>query len=77
MIFELKKKLKGGEFFRKINNKPMACNLFEVYCKQQQDYKTLNDFYLQDDRRVEHASIYIIESYEQEVIYNIYLFINR
>nr|CAG8648885.1 189_t:CDS:10 [Entrophospora candida] len=68
VIFHLKRKLKGGEFFRIINNKPMACNLFEVYCKQQQDYKTLDDFYLQDDRRVEHASIFIIESYEQKEI---------
>ncbi|CAG8563812.1 1119_t:CDS:2, partial [Acaulospora colombiana] len=58
-------KLPLGEFFRIISNKPMACRLLEVYCKQQ-DLKLLTDFYYQDDRRVEMADMTISESYEQK-----------
>ncbi|CAG8511137.1 12226_t:CDS:10 [Acaulospora morrowiae] len=65
VIIHLKKKLPLGEFFRIISNKPMACKLLEVYCKQQ-DLKLLDDFYYQDDRRVEMASMAILESYEQK-----------
>ncbi|CAG8571415.1 7902_t:CDS:10, partial [Paraglomus occultum] len=63
VILHLEKKLPPSEFFR-IINKPMACNLLEVYFKQQ-DLKILNDFYYQDDRRVEIANIRILESYEK------------
>ncbi|RIB09211.1 Vps16, C-terminal region-domain-containing protein, partial [Gigaspora rosea] len=65
VMLHLKRKLPLGEFFRIINNKPMACNLLEVYCKQQ-DLKLLTDFYYQDDRRVESANIAILESYNQK-----------
>ena len=65
-MLHLKRKLPLPEFFRIINKQPMACNLFEVYCKQQ-DLKLLTDFYYQDDRRVESANITILESYEQKV----------
>ncbi|CAI2176411.1 4285_t:CDS:10 [Funneliformis geosporum] len=65
VMLHLKRKLPLPEFFRIINNKPMACNLLEVYCKQQ-DLKLLTDFYYQDDRRVESANITILESYEQK-----------
>ncbi|CAG8793312.1 16862_t:CDS:2, partial [Cetraspora pellucida] len=47
VMLHLKRKLPLPEFFRIINNKPMACSLLEVYCKQQ-DLKLLNDFYYQD-----------------------------
>ncbi|CAG8500529.1 11622_t:CDS:10 [Diversispora eburnea] len=59
------KAIESGEFFRIINNKLMACNLLEVYCKEQ-DLKLLTDFYYQDDKRVEMANITILESYEQK-----------
>ncbi|PKK73317.1 vacuolar protein sorting-associated protein 16 [Rhizophagus irregularis] len=65
VMLHLKRKLPLPEFFRIINNKPMACNLFEVYCKQQ-DLKLLADFYYQDDRCVESANITILESYKQK-----------
>jgi len=69
VILHLEKKLPPSEFFR-IINKPMACNLLEVYFKQQ-DLKILNDFYYQDDRRVEIANIRILESYEKTVSINL------
>ncbi|CAG8453383.1 779_t:CDS:10 [Ambispora leptoticha] len=66
VMLQLKRKLQpSGEFFRIINNKPMACNLLEVYCKQQ-DLKLLKDFYYQDDRHVDRANIIVLESYEQK-----------
>ncbi|CAG8504867.1 16310_t:CDS:10 [Funneliformis caledonium] len=65
VMLHLKRKLPLPEFFRIINNKPMACNLLEVYCKQQ-DLNLLTDFYYQDDRRVESANITILESYERK-----------
>ncbi|KAG9293340.1 hypothetical protein G9A89_007586 [Geosiphon pyriformis] len=65
VMLHLKKKLlPSGEFFRIINDKPMACNLLEVFCKQQ-DLKLLKDFYYQDDRHVDRANITVLESYEQ------------
>ncbi|RHZ79068.1 hypothetical protein Glove_152g21 [Diversispora epigaea] len=65
VMLHLKRKLPLGEFFRIINNKLMACNLLEVYCKEQ-DLKLLTDFYYQDDKRVEMANITILESYEKK-----------
>lgn len=66
VIFHLKRKLPLGEFFRAINNKPLACNLLEVYCKEQ-DKELLKDFYYQDDRRIESANVILSEGFEQEV----------
>ncbi|KAI9312452.1 Vps16, C-terminal region-domain-containing protein [Dichotomocladium elegans] len=67
VIFHLKRKLSLGEFFRMINNKPLACSLLEVYCKEQ-DKQLLRDFYYQDDRRVESANIILKEGFEEEDI---------
>ncbi|KAI9491794.1 Vps16, C-terminal region-domain-containing protein [Zychaea mexicana] len=67
VIFTLKRKLPLGEFFRMINNKPLACSLLEVYCKQQ-DKELLKDFYYQDDRRVESANVILLEGFEQDDI---------
>ncbi|RCH85747.1 hypothetical protein CU098_002029, partial [Rhizopus stolonifer] len=64
VIFHLKRKLPLGEFFRMINNKPMACNLLEVYCKEQ-DTELLKDFYYQDDRRVDSANIVLSEGFNE------------
>lgn len=66
VIFHLKRKLQLGEFFRIINNKPLACNLLEVYCKEQ-DKQMLRDFYYQDDRRSDSATVTILESFEEKV----------
>ncbi|KAI8391556.1 Vps16, C-terminal region-domain-containing protein [Radiomyces spectabilis] len=63
VIFHLKRKLPLGEFFRIINNKPLACDLLEVYCKEQ-DKELLKDFYYQDDRRIESANVILSESFE-------------
>ncbi|RUS27514.1 Vps16, N-terminal region-domain-containing protein [Jimgerdemannia flammicorona] len=65
VIFHLKRKLPLGEFFRVINNKPLACNLLEVYCKEQ-DKELLRNFYYQDDRRVDSATITILESFDEQ-----------
>lgn len=67
VIFHLKRKLQLGEFFRMINNKPVACNLLEVYCKEQ-DTELLKDFYYQDDRRVDSANIVLAEGFEEKDI---------
>ncbi|KAL1915507.1 uncharacterized protein VTP21DRAFT_6631 [Calcarisporiella thermophila] len=64
VLLHLKRKLPLGEFFRIINNKPLACNLLEVYCRQQ-DRELLRDFYYQDDRRLDSAYMVLAEGYEQ------------
>lgn len=66
VIFQLKRKLPLGEFFRVINNKPLACSLLEVYCKEQ-DKELLKDFYYQDDRRIDSANTILSEGFEQHV----------
>jgi vacuolar protein sorting-associated protein 16 len=66
VIFHLKRKLPLGEFFRLINNKPLACNLLQVYCKEQ-DRELLKDFYYQDDRRIESANLSLEESFGETV----------
>lgn len=66
VIFHLKRKLPLGEFFRMINNKPMACNLLEVYCKEQ-DTELLKDFYYQDDRRIDSANVVLSEGFSELV----------
>ncbi|KAI7862783.1 Vps16, C-terminal region-domain-containing protein [Spinellus fusiger] len=63
VIFHLKRKLPLGEFFRAINNKPLACSLLEVYCKEQ-DKELLKDFYYQDDRRIESANVILSEGFD-------------
>ncbi|KAG0177300.1 hypothetical protein DFQ28_006131 [Apophysomyces sp. BC1034] len=67
VIFHLKRKLPLGEFFRTINNKPLACNLLEVYCKEQ-DRELLKNFYYQDDRKLDTANIMLSEAFDQEDI---------
>lgn len=65
VILHLKRKLQLGEFFRIINNKPVACHLLESYCKQQ-DPELLKDFYYQDDRTVDRANLTLMESFRQK-----------
>lgn len=63
----MKRKLPLGEFFRVINNKPMACDLLEVYCKEQ-DTELLKDFYYQDDRRLDSANFMLLEGFNDKVV---------
>lgn len=44
----------------------MACNLLEVYCKEQ-DTELLKDFYYQDDRRVDSANFMLLEGFSDKV----------
>jgi hypothetical protein len=52
-----------SDFFRLINDKPLASSLLEVYSKQQ-DRETLKDYYYQADRRFDGAIIVALEAYE-------------
>ncbi|KAJ3259192.1 hypothetical protein HK103_002839 [Boothiomyces macroporosus] len=63
-LFHMKRKLQSAEFFRIINDKPLACALLEIYAKQQ-DPQLLRDFYYQDDRRVSSANLIFISNYKQ------------
>lgn len=48
----------------------MACNLLEVYSKEQ-DTELLKDFYYQDDRRVDSANIILAEGFNETVMKSI------
>jgi vacuolar protein sorting-associated protein 16 len=62
----LRKKLPLAQFFKVINDKPIAYNLFEGWAKQF-DRELLKDFYYQDDRKAASAGILINQSLEQIV----------
>jgi len=49
-----------------INDKPIACQLFEGWAKQS-NRELLKDFYYQDDRKAASAGILINQSLEQTV----------
>jgi len=63
VITHLKRKLALSDFFRLINDKPLASSLLEVYSKQK-DRELLKDFYYQADRRFEGANVVALEAYE-------------
>ncbi|KAI8601749.1 Vps16, N-terminal region-domain-containing protein [Dissophora ornata] len=63
VLLFLKGKLPQDEFFRVINKKPLACNLLELYGKQQ-DPKILSEFYFQDDRLVDIANLALMQSFQ-------------
>jgi len=64
VILHLHRKLPIAEFFKIINEKPLACNLLEVYCKEQ-NLGLLKDFYYQADYKSETAAILTNESYAE------------
>jgi len=66
VLLELKRKLLGRDFIRMVSSKPLASNLLQVYCRQQ-DRNFLKDFYYQDDRAEETAYVTLLESYESKV----------
>jgi hypothetical protein len=66
VLQQLRKKLPLAQFFRVINDKPAASQLFESWAKNH-DRELLKDFYYQDDRKSASAGILIQESLEQTV----------
>ena len=67
VLQHLRKKLPLAQFFRVINDKPVASQLFESWAKKH-DRELLKDFYYQDDRKSASAGVLIQESLEQTVI---------
>ncbi|OAJ45213.1 hypothetical protein BDEG_28371 [Batrachochytrium dendrobatidis JEL423] len=61
VVLHMKRKLPLADFFRIISTKPLACNLLELYAREQ-DPQLLYDFYYQDDRRVSSANLILDES---------------
>jgi vacuolar protein sorting-associated protein 16 len=62
----LRKSLPLAQFFKVINDKPIAAQLFEGWAKEY-DPELLKDFYYQDDRKSASAGILINESLNQTV----------
>jgi hypothetical protein len=56
-----------AQFFKVINDKPVAAQLFEGQAKTHHR-ELLKDFYYQDDRKSASAGILIGESLEQTVL---------
>ena len=67
VLQHLRKKLPLAQFFRALNDKPVASQLFESWAKKH-DRELLKDFYYQDDRKSASAGVLIHESHEQTVI---------
>lgn len=59
-LLAIRRELPTADFFRLLRNKPAASRLFEVYCREK-DTRLLQDFYYQDDRRVDEARLVIKE----------------
>ncbi|KAJ1344239.1 hypothetical protein BSLG_001379 [Batrachochytrium salamandrivorans] len=51
-----------ADFFRIVSSMPLACNLLEIYSRDQ-DPQLLRDFYYQDDQRIASANIIFEESF--------------
>jgi vacuolar protein sorting-associated protein 16 len=66
VLQQLRKKLPLAQFFRAVNDKPAASQLFESWAKNH-DQELLKDFYYQDDRKSASAGILIQESLESTV----------
>ena len=68
VLQHLRKRLPLAQFFKVINDKPIASQLFEGWAKIH-DRELLKDFYYQDDRKSASAGILIEESGEQTVYF--------
>jgi len=66
VLQHLRRTLPLAQFFRVINDKPVASQLFEAWAKKY-DRELLKDFYYQDDRKSASAGVLIHESFEQKV----------
>lgn len=67
VLMNLKKKHTLANFFRIINNRPVASNLIESSAREE-DRELLKDMYYQDDRRADGGLVILRESVEQEVV---------
>ncbi|KAL7272754.1 Vacuolar protein sorting-associated protein 16 [Rhizina undulata] len=65
VLIHLKKKHPLANFFRIVNNRPIAAALIESSARET-DPDLLKDFYYQDDRRADGANIILRESLEQK-----------
>ncbi|KAL0634996.1 Vacuolar protein sorting-associated protein 16 [Maublancomyces gigas] len=65
VLLILKKKLPLANFFRMINDRPVASSLIESSARES-DTGLLRDFYYQDDRRADGAHVILRESLEQK-----------
>lgn len=65
VLLNLKKKHPLANFFRIINNRPVASSLIESSAREQ-DRELLKDMYYQDDRPADGALVILRESVEQE-----------
>jgi len=59
-----------AQFFRAINDKPLASQLFEGWAKKY-DRELLKDFYYQDDRKGASAGLLMLESLRQPVFHHL------
>ncbi|KAI8351246.1 Vps16, N-terminal region-domain-containing protein [Mortierella sp. GBAus27b] len=67
VLLYLKRKLNLQDFMRIIVKKPIAINLLESYCKQQNteaNTQLLTDLYYTDDRLVDSANLTLIKSFQ-------------
>lgn len=61
VLLHLRKSHSPSQFFKFIDNKPDAIALFRLWAKGEQR-ELLRDYYYQDDRRVESASLVLEEA---------------
>ncbi|KAH9267559.1 hypothetical protein BASA84_000611 [Batrachochytrium salamandrivorans] len=62
VLLHMRRKLPVADFFRIVSSMPLACNLLEIYSRDQ-DPQLLRDFYYQDDQRIASANIIFEESF--------------
>ncbi|XP_064643681.1 vacuolar protein sorting-associated protein 16 homolog [Lineus longissimus] len=65
VVLHLKESMPLGDFFMTIRTMPTAYSLYLQYCRQQ-NLKTLQDLYYQEDNYEEEAHCRVIESYTEE-----------
>ncbi|KAI0208261.1 hypothetical protein LSAT2_007078 [Lamellibrachia satsuma] len=65
VLRNLKENMSSGDFLMCIRTKPVAYNLFIQYCREQ-NRKTLQDLYCQEDSFLEQANLRVIDSYEED-----------
>ncbi|KAF9940767.1 hypothetical protein BGZ65_006160 [Modicella reniformis] len=67
VLLHLKRKLDVANFINVVSKKPLACNLLEAYCKEQntkENTEFLKKFYRLDDRTTDKANLTLIESFQ-------------
>ncbi|KAI1004429.1 putative vacuolar protein sorting-associated protein 16 [Podosphaera aphanis] len=64
VLLHLKNQLPLASFFRVINSRPAAAALVEASA-QKDDFELLKDFYYQDDRSIDGATVFVREALQQ------------